>query len=100
MVLGIEGAPQTTPIVIEIPSKITPGTSSVELPNDGKVVHVTNNITMPKQEGMADMIYAVGRFVFMLASTAITVMFASRQIELGSSFASIKPALDALAEIK
>lgn len=65
--------------------------AKIVLPNNS---HVT--IKIAKRHPIADVIQAIGTFMLFAASSAITFLYANRQIKDGASLAFIQPALDVL----
>ncbi|MCE5293108.1 MAG: hypothetical protein LLF94_00655 [Chlamydiales bacterium] len=65
--------------------------AKIVLPNNS---HVT--IKIAKKHPVADVIRALGTFMIFAASSAITFLYATRQIKEGASLAFIQPALDVL----
>ncbi len=86
----------SSPIPEAIPERV-----EQELQASAIILPERSNVTikLAKQHPVADVISALSHFMLFMASSAITVMFAKRQIESGSSFGTIQMALDVIERL-
>ena len=69
--------------------------AKIVLPNNS---HVT--IKIAKKHPVADVINALGNFMLFMASSAVTFLFAKRQIDEGASLAPIQAALNVIKSMQ
>lgn len=88
-------APVDTGAIPEVPESAQDAlrAAPLVLPEQGNVIH----IKMAKKHPLADVIHAVGHLMLFVASSAITFLYAKRQIDEGSAFGPIQAALNIIS---